>query len=46
MNAKYIKFWALEWNQSSLPRGNVIMVQTYGQFNIAGPIDNFTKIWY
>ncbi len=47
MNAKYIKFCALEWKHSSLPCENImIIVQTDGQFDAACPVDNFTEIWY
>ncbi len=41
---KIHKFWALEWKQSSLPCGNMIMVQTDGQFDATRPMDNFTEI--
>ncbi len=46
MNGKYIKFWAVEWKQSNLPCGNMIMVQTHGQFDAVRRTENFTEIWY
>ncbi len=46
MNAKYIQFWPLEWKQSSLLRGNMIITQSHGQFDATRPMDNFTEIWY